>query len=167
MFSKTPEHRRKYLNMVLAQKEPRYLESLGQYKKILFQKNRLLQDIKAGRATAEGLDSWNEQLVAVGSYIIQERKKFVNYLNTSIADIYTTISGFHRPVEVVYESVPGEAQEEIAEGLRAKLSEAANREALLSSCLVGPHRDDFFLISDGLYLSPFSSAESCAARSWL
>ena len=27
----------------------------------------------------------------------------------------------------------------------------------MGACLVGPHRDDFFLKSEGLYLSPFSS----------
>ncbi len=33
----------------------------------------------------------------------------------------------------------------------------SGREAAVCTCLVGPHRDDFSLKSDGLYLSPFSS----------
>ena len=40
MFSKSPETRRKYLNMVLSQKSPEYLESMTEYKRVLFQKNR-------------------------------------------------------------------------------------------------------------------------------
>ena len=157
MFSKTPDYRRKYLNMVLSQKNPEYLEALGSYKKVLFQKNKLLQDVKAGKGNAGGLDSWNEQLAALGSYIILERKKFVSFLNTSIAEIYTTISGFHRPVEVDYETIAGDTQEEIAENIKAKLAVVAAKEQLLATCLVGPHRDDFSLKSEGLYLSPFSS----------
>lgn len=157
MFSKTPDSRRKYLNMVLSQKDIKYLESLGQYKKILYQKNKLLQDIKQGKATAESLASWNEQLVEVGSYIILERKKFTKYLNISIAEIYSAISGFHRPIEVQYETIAGDTKEEIAANLAKKIKDYAPKEAMLASCLVGPHRDDFFLISDGLYLSPFSS----------
>lgn len=157
MFTKTPDSRRKYLNMVLCQKNLEYLDALTNYKKALFQKNRLLQDQKAGRATAGDLDSWNEQLVSLGSYIILERKKFINFLNTSIAEIYTTISGFHRPVEVFYESLDGDSQEEIALSFRQKLEMVAKKEALLATCLVGPHRDDFSLKSEGLYLSSFSS----------
>lgn len=157
MFNKPPESRRKYLNMVLAQKNLEYLDTLGTYKKTLFQKTRLLQDIKTGKSHGEGLAEWNEQLVALGSYIILERKKFISFLNTSMAEIYTTISGFHRPVEVSYNTLPGDSLEEIAQNFRLKLEEVSKKEAALAACLVGPHRDDFSLKSDGLFLSPFSS----------
>ena len=157
MFTKTPESRRKYLNMVLAQKDLRYLDSLTQYKKVLYQKNKLLQDMRQGRSSGEGLDSWNEQLVALGAYIIFERKEFAKYLNNSISDVYTLISGFHRPVEVSYETISGELEAEIAESLRGQLLEYEAKEKMLGVSLVGPHRDDFFLKSEGLYLSPFSS----------
>jgi DNA replication and repair protein RecF len=157
LFSKTPDARRKYFNMVLSQKSRAYLETIGEYKKILFQKSRLLQDIKAGRAQATGLDVWDVQLAEVGSQIIFERKKFVNYLNTSIAEIYSSISGFHRPVEVVYETLPGEIPEEIKAEIALKLQNYRAKELLSASCLVGPHKDDFALKSEGLLLPPFSS----------
>ncbi len=157
LFNKAPEVRRKYLNMVLSQKNLEYLDALGSYKKILFQKNKLLQDVKNGRAQAEDLAPWNEQMANLGSFIIMERKKLVNFLNNSIADIYTTISGFHRPVEIVYESLPGDTQEAIAQKFLEKQAKLADKELLLGTSLVGPHRDDFSLKSEGLFLSPFSS----------
>ncbi len=157
LFSKTPDARRKYLNMVLAQKDLRYLDALTQYKQVLQRKSRLLQDTRAGLSGGEDLPAWNEQLVELGSQIITERRKFLSFLNDSISEIYANISGFHRPVEVSYESVAGETQEEIAEQLRQKLALYAEKEAAAAACLVGPHRDDFSLKSDGLYLSPFSS----------
>ncbi len=157
MFSKSPDSRRKYLNMVLSQKNLNYLDALANYKKALFQKNKLLADIRAGRVQNTGLEEWNEQLVSFGSQIILERKKFINYLNNSIADVYTTISGFHRPVEVSYETLPGDILEEIQDSFRQKLEALKSKEAILANCLVGPHRDDFFLKSEGLFLSPFSS----------
>lgn len=157
MFSKTPDYRRKYLNMVLSQKNLEYLEALTNYKKALFQKNKLLQDLKAGRKPAGDLESWNDQLVNYGSLIIIERKKFVSFLNTSVAEIYTTISGFHRPVEVDYETLQGNTKEEIEASFREKLALVEAKEKFLTTCLVGPHRDDFSLKSEGLFLSPFSS----------
>jgi DNA replication and repair protein RecF len=157
MFSRPPESRRRYLNMVLSQKNLEYLDSLGKYKKALFQKTRLLQDMKAQRSLGEDLAEWNEQLIALGSYIILERKKLISFLNTSMAEIYTTISGFHRPVEVFYDTLAGDSLEEISQSFREKLMVVAKKEAILASCLAGPHRDDFSLKSDGLFLSPFSS----------
>jgi DNA replication and repair protein RecF len=157
MFTRSPESRRKYLNMVLSQKNLEYLDALGKYKKALFQKTRLLSDVRAGRALGEDLAEWNEQLIALGSGIILERKKLISFLNTSIAEIYTTISGFHRPVEVFYNTLTGDNLEEITQSFRQKLEIAAKKEAALAACLVGPHRDDFSLKSDGLFLSPFSS----------
>jgi DNA replication and repair protein RecF len=157
MFSKAPEVRRKYLNMVLSQKNLEYLEALGNYKKALFQKNKILANLKTGKGLAEDLGSWNEQLIKIGSLIIMERRKLMNYLNNSIADIYTTISGFNRPVELFYESLPGETLEEVESSFGLKLAKYAEKEKLIGSSLVGPHRDDFSLKSEGLYLSPFSS----------
>lgn len=158
MFSKSPETRRKYLNMVLSQKAPEFLETLGQYKRAIFQKNKLLLDIRAGNhAAATSLEEWNNQLVNYGSEIIFQRRKFVNFLNQSISEVYTTISGFHRPVEVTYESLVGETLEEIKQSFMAKLTLVKQKEAVVASCLVGPHKDDFFLKSEGLFLSPFSS----------
>ncbi len=157
MFGKSPDVRRKYLNMVLSQNSPVYLESLGAYKKILFQKTRLLQDLKNGRGVGEGLEAWNQQLVEVGAVITSERKKFINFLNTRIAEVYTNISGFHRPIEVWYQGVEGESLAEIKQNLQQKLETVSSKEKLLAVCLAGPHRDDFSLKSEGLYLPPFSS----------
>lgn len=155
IFTKSPDARRKYLNMVLAQKNPLYLENLTQYKKILTQKNRLLQNgLQNGR---QSLDPWNEQLVDYGSKIIFERRNFFNFLNQNISEVYAAISKFQRPVEAVYESLVGETIEEIAQAFTERLAQVADKEKVVAMSLVGPHRDDFFLQSEGLYLAPFSS----------
>lgn len=157
MFSKAPEVRRKYLNMVLAQKSREYLENLTVYKKALFQKTRLLQNLKQGLGSGEDLEAWNQQLVEFGSEIIQERKKFVNFLNNNFSEVYTTISGFHRPVEFWYDGLEGETKEEISQKFYERLAAFQKKEEFLGSCLVGPQRDDFSLKSEGLFLPPFSS----------
>lgn len=157
MFSKAPEQRRKYLNMVLAQKNPEYLEILSAYKRVVFQKTRLLSDLRSGVVENGDISVWNQQLVDYGSQIILERKNFINFLNNSIADVYTSISGFHRPIEVSYESLPGDQLSEITQNFQYKLAEVSPRENASAICLVGPHKDDFFLKSEGLFLTPFSS----------
>lgn len=157
LFTASPESRRRYLNMVLSQKDIQYLEDIGNYKKVLSQKNRVLQQVRGGGASQDDLIAWNEQIVKLGVPIIMHRKRFVSFLNQHFAEIYSNISGFHRPVEVEYATIPGTTVEEVEEALRKLLADQTQREIMLSSSLVGPHRDDFNLKSDGLFLSPFSS----------
>lgn len=157
LFTGSPENRRRYLNMVLSQKDIQYLEDVANYKKVLGQKNRMLSQVRAGVANAEELVSWSEQLVRLGVPIIMHRKRFLNFLNQHFAEIYSAISGFHRPVEVEYETVSGATLEEVEESLRRGLEDNRQREINMATSVVGPHRDDFNLKSDGLFLSPFSS----------
>jgi len=157
IFTKAPEARRKYLNMVLSQKSSAYLDNLANYKKVLSQKNRLLQDIRSGSAQPDTLVVWNEQLVDLGTEIILARKAFINFLNQNISEVYTAISQFHRTVEVVYETLDGNTAGEIKEQFEIQLKRLAERESAAGTALVGPHRDDFYLQSEGLYLAPFSS----------
>lgn len=157
IFTRNPEVRRKYLNMVLSQNNRTYLEYLASYKRIISQKNHLLQELRQGQSSSGDLDSWNKQLAEVGSNIIFERKKFVNFLNQHISDIYATISKFQRPIEVVYDSLDGETREEIEERFLEQINLLSEREQTIGISLVGPHRDDFSLKSEGLYLAPFSS----------
>lgn len=157
LFTHMPEARRKYLNMVLSQKSIDYLDNLSRYKKTLTQKNKLLQDIRNRIAQPDGLQSWNDQLIEVGSKIILERKKFINYLNQHISEVYAGISQFHRTIEVVYETLGGETLEEIEAEFRAALEKLGTREISAGTSLIGPHRDDFDLQSEGIYLVSFSS----------
>jgi DNA replication and repair protein RecF len=157
LFTGSPEGRRRYLNMVLSQKDIQYLEDITNYKKVLAQKNRMLQQIRNGAAGNDDLVAWNEQLVRLGVPIIMHRKRFISFLNQHFAEIYSSISGFHRPAEVEYATIPGTTVEEVEEAFRKALEEHASREIALMSSIVGPHRDDFNLKSDGLFLSPFSS----------
>ncbi len=157
LFTSSPEVRRRYLNMVLSQKDLQYLDDVTNYKKIISQKNRLLQQGKMGGVDDESLASWNEQLVQVGVAIVMARKRFIGYLNQHFEEVYSSISGFHRSVEVEYRTIPGNTQEEVEESFRGALASLAQKERLAGTSLVGPHRDDFNLKSDGLYLAPFSS----------
>ncbi len=157
LFTKSPESRRKYLNMVLSQKSIEYIDNITKYKKVLLQKSKLLQELKTNKQNIDTLKSWNEQLIDYGSEIILERRKFINFLNQNISEVYAGISKFHRTVEVVYESLVGETLEEIKESFRAELEQKSQKELFAGTSLVGPHRDDFMLQSEGLYLVSFSS----------
>ncbi len=157
LLNKAPDQRRRYLNILLSQKSKEYLESLYNYKKIITQKNQLLSNIRAGKASPSELAAWNEQLALFGTEIIEFRKEYVNYLNQAISEVYAAVSGFSRPIEVEYQTVPGASKAEVLANFKKLLFDYQQKEIMAASSLVGPHRDDFTLKSEGLYLAPFSS----------
>lgn len=157
MFGKSPETRRKYLNMVMSQASPEYLDNLNAYKKILTQKQKILQEGKQNGVNEQELATWNERLVEYGTNLILERRRYVAFLNQRLAEVYSGITGFHRPVEVAYETLVGDSLEAIQQSFQDRLAELADREKASGMSLVGPHRDDFRLHSEGVYLAPFSS----------
>jgi len=157
LMNKPSDQRRRYLNMILSQNSPKYMEDLYNYKKVITQKNQLLYNIKSGRSSIGELATWNEQQAYFGSEIIATRKEYVNYLNQSISEIYAAVSGFSRPIEVEYKTVNGDSKHSIAANFKKDLFENQEREIATATSVIGPHRDDFTLISDGIYLTPFSS----------
>lgn len=157
LLSRTPDQRRRYLNMILSQKNAGYMENLYNYKKIVSQKNQLLGNIRAGKSSPSDLQAWNEQLAAFGTEIILERKAYINYLNQAISEVYAAVSGFSRPIEVEYDTIQGDDRATILSNFKKSLFDNQSKEIAMASSVVGPHRDDFTLKSEGLYLAPFSS----------
>ncbi|MBU6447283.1 DNA replication and repair protein RecF [Patescibacteria group bacterium] len=157
LFSRSPDQRRRYLNILLSQKSREYMDNLYNYKKVITQKNQLLQNIRNGKASPTELQAWNEQMALFGTEIIVQRRQYINYLNQAISEVYAAVSGFARPIEVEYDSIPGESKGEILSNFKKLLFDSQQKEILAGSSLVGPHRDDFMLKSEGLYLVPFSS----------
>ena len=157
LMNASSDQRRRYLNMILSQNSPQYMEDLYNYKKVITQKNQLLYSVKNGRASVNDLSTWNDQQIYFGSEIIAKRKEYINYLNRGISEIYAAVSGFSRPIEVQYKTIAGENKPTIAANFKKALFDNQDREIALASSVVGPHRDDFTLFSEGIYLTPFSS----------
>ena len=157
LLNKPSDQRRRYLNMVISQKNKQYLEDLHNYKKIITQKNQLLFNIKNGKSSTSDLTIWNEQQALFGTEIIVQRKEYIAFLNTKISELYAEISGFFRPIEVDYMTVAGDTKQTIYVNFKKELFQNQEREIAQSATVVGPHRDDFTLRSEGQFLSPFSS----------
>jgi DNA replication and repair protein RecF len=151
------DQRRRYLNMVLSQKDSRYLDNLYTYKKILSQKNELLYKIQTGQSSVSELQIWNEQQAVFGSEITLARREYLNFLNAKLPEVFYAITGFNRPIEVFYKGVPGDSLASI--GAQYKKLQYENQEKEITSgvSIIGPHRDDFEFLSEGGSITPFSS----------
>jgi DNA replication and repair protein RecF len=146
-----PVARRLFVDGFAARLFPSHVPVLLRYRRLLEQRNRLLQS----RAPMERLAPWDEQVATVGMELIDRRRRAVAALQTELARVYPAISGEWHKVHVSYRSVVGEATEPSA--LVAELERVRGVELRRGQTLVGPHRDDLGIELDGVDARAFGS----------
>lgn len=146
-----PSERRKFVDMELFQIDKYYLYNLNQYNKIINQRNKLLKDFYFHSDLNETLQVWNMQLVTYGKQIINRREKFVEQLGEIIADIHRNLSGDKENLEILYEPNVNEDEFE------SKLRVYQEKDIKLKMTSVGPHRDDFCFMVNGVDIRKYGS----------
>jgi DNA replication and repair protein RecF len=154
----SPSARRLFIDGFATRLYPSHLPALLRYRRLLEQRNRMLQT----RATPERLAPWDEQVAAVGMELVDRRRRAVAALQTELARVYSSLVGTGRlasgesgKVQVAYRSAVGEATEPAA--LVAALEKARAIELRRGQTLVGPHRDDLAIELDGVDARAFGS----------
>ena len=149
-----PEMRRRFLDNILSQARPAYLEDLLNYRRALRQRNAILLQYRKTRSIARDvLSSWNAELVRLGSQIVARRLHFMSIFQEHLAEAYRLISAVGETPGMEYQSIAsfeeGVQVEEVAEIFERQLARVASRELESGRSLVGPHRDEIvFRIND-------------------
>ncbi|MBE5882242.1 MAG: DNA replication/repair protein RecF [Lachnospiraceae bacterium] len=146
-----PSERRKFVDMELFQIDKYYLYNLNQYNKIINQRNKLLKDFYFNTDLNETLQVWNMQLVTYGNQIIKRRETFVEQLNEILYNIHKNLSGEKEELIVVYE--PNVKEEDF----ELKLKSSQEKDIKLKMTSVGPHRDDFCFMVNGVDIRKYGS----------
>lgn len=146
-----PVARRMFIDGFAARLYPSHVSALLRYRRLLEQRNRLLQS----RVSGERLAPWDEQVASLGMELVDRRRRAVAALQTEIQRVYPAVSGARHKVQVSYRSVVGEATEPAA--LVAALGQARAMELRRGQTLVGPHRDDLAIELDGVDARAFGS----------
>jgi DNA replication and repair protein RecF len=159
-----PSHRRQYLNLANSQASPSHLRALQRYNRVLLQRNQVLRLVRDRRQTAGALEPWTEQLVALGSQILHERLSMLCHLEPRLAEIFRDLAGTSDTLQVAYRSTVCDASpgclpsaSEVETAFRERLVAVAGREIDQAVSLLGPHRDDFSFILDGVDLNTYGS----------
>ncbi|KKP69807.1 MAG: replication and repair protein RecF protein [candidate division CPR3 bacterium GW2011_GWE2_35_7] len=143
----SPEIRRRYLDNILIQIDREYVRNLSQYRKVVYQRNRLLESIRERKSKENELDYWNEKLLELGRFIQERRFQLISFLNDELLK-YSFLYRSKKQITLVYknnlvseERLFSHAQKEIAAGLT----------------LIGPHRDEMLVFLDGKKIESFGS----------
>jgi DNA replication and repair protein RecF len=162
-----PADRRKFIDFVLSQASKSYLLDVMEYKRVLKQRNRVLQDQRGARnGLSSGLDAWDEGLIRHGSRIVSARLKFLESFQHQLQQSYEQLVEESEVPNVHYVSTIGESPETVENGqrkeyvdhlFRAALSETRADESRIGMTLVGPHRDELAFTLDGLDIRKYAS----------
>lgn len=154
-----PAGRRRYLDILISQGNPIYLKALQRYTQVVRQRNRLLRLIREGRAENAELEFWDDRLVREGSWLTWQREQALSLLAGLCADHHRNLSSPGEDLTLhQMPSVPGTGGLEDAEArFRQSLLAQRARELATGSTAVGPHRDDFKLLVDGVDMGTFAS----------
>jgi DNA replication and repair protein RecF len=159
-----PGRRRRFIDRGAVAVSPRFLDTLARYNQVIKQKNRLLGEAAAGDNAARYIsqvEAWNEQLVELGAAIHQQRTSYVEQLNRVLDqnDHGHAIFGAER-INLRYRSqLEGKGDlDRYADLFRERLALRLTAELSAGHSLIGPHRDDLEIFSDGREIARYGSA---------
>lgn len=166
-----PSARRRFVDDLLVQRQPRWSAVRAEYDRIVKQRNALLKsaapvlrrgkaryaDPQATAAALHTLDVWDEQVAGLGSQLLYARLRLLRDLRGYLARAYEQVSGGAGAAQAAYRSSLREQEAQaIAAGevpevdalrtaFHASLAAVRGDEIERGVSLVGPHRDDILL----------------------
>jgi DNA replication and repair protein RecF len=131
------EERRKFIDSLLSQLDPAYLQHLIDYNKILLQRNSLLRSFEeSGNRDLSLLDVLDEQLVRTGDLIFDKRKQFFVSFLPAVKHLYLEIARQPEDVNLFYES------QLLHSGFAELLQATRQKDIYARRTTAGIHRDD-------------------------
>ena len=146
------ETRRKFMDGVISQSNPSYLQTLINYNKVLSQRNSLLKYFAANQTfDPTTLAVYNEQLYSYGTEIHQHRKVFIEAFVPIFKEQYSQISGENEKVDLRYMS------KLYQNNLLHLLENSLEKDRILQYTTTGTHKDDLGFEIEGHPIKKFGS----------
>lgn len=170
----SPGVRRRWLDVMLSQSDRKYLRFLSRYTRILSQRNGLLkQNEDSAARRRDEFDYWDEQLAALGSYVLAVRAMAVAAISSRAGEHFGRlapevaslgmeyVSTLEQPAEwwhaVANSASADEATQRVGGVYERQLKESFSADASRGVTQVGPHRDDVQFTIGNRPLSRFGS----------
>ena len=158
-----PDERRRFLNNIMSQARPVYLDDLMKYRRTLRQRNELLTQYRKAphRAQPSVLASWDAELVTLGTRVVTARLRFLQEFIGFLQEAYQRIEAVAEKPTITYDTIGKiklQADEEtVAQVYWQQLERVARRERALGRTLIGPHRDELVFRLDDFEVRRYAS----------
>lgn len=152
LITEGSDHRRKFMDGVIAQNDKNYLTDLLAYTQILSQRNALLKYFALNNTyNADTLAVYNTQLVQHGVPIFEKRSAFLKAFIPIFKDRYAAITDAKEEVDISYKS-------QLKENTLAQLlEESLTKDRAVQYTSSGIHKDDLGFMLNGHPVKKFGS----------
>ena len=143
----SPSVRRNFIDREFSQMSAKYLYTANQYKDVLKQRNRYLKQLQSKQASDKlYLDVLTEQLVDFASELITRRVVLIKKLDAAAQAIQAAITQDNEQLHIQYVSqLDDESLTDVAsvkQEMLARFKKLGEREIIMGTTMLGPHRDD-------------------------
>lgn len=141
----SPNERRLFLDTSISQIRPIYKYNINRYNKILFQRNNLLKLDKIKNDTNNLLDIFDMQLANTGTEIIISRVEFIAKLSEISSRIHEKLTLGKESLTLSYSSninYKSMDRKEIERKFLKSLIDNRDKDMVIGTTSIGPHRDD-------------------------
>lgn len=158
-----PEERRRFLNNILSQARPSYMEDLWVYRRALKQRNELLAQYQRLRMPPpdELLESWDNELARAGARVIWQRLDFLRNFDRYLENAYATMAHVVERPSITYSTSIDVSGDVDAAGVESRfgrrIDERRRRDTDLGRTGDGPHRDELVFELNGMDVRRFAS----------
>lgn len=170
----SPPIRRRWLDVVLSQTDRKYLRFLSRYTRILSQRNGLLKQTNGQPAASRAeFDYWDEQLTALGSYIVAARAIAAGRIAEQAVVHFRQLAPEVDDLGISYESSlqqpaqwwdavttlgsADEAVQRVSVAYEKRMQQSFSSDQTRGVSQIGPHRDDAVFSLGGRPLARFGS----------
>lgn len=154
-----PELRRRFLDRGVVCTMPSYLGVISEYNRVLKQKNKLLRDAAEAEDSTPFvrlIEVWNDQQARLGTEIHLARTAYVEKLRAALRpQLFKHEQMMIRYLSSLEEKGNLDHYEDL---LRERLALRLRAEMAAGYSLIGPHRDDLGIWSDGREVAKFGSS---------
>jgi DNA replication and repair protein RecF len=173
-----PSERRRYLDMVISQVSPRYVQHLSDYSATLTQRNALLKQLAERGGDLDQLAVWDGMLARHGAFIMKERIRTIRELEEEAKSLHYDLTDGKEVLRLDYQpaydpiavtngqmALPvstvadrsGIDIKEIENGMLTALRKLQREEIARGSTTIGPHRDELRFLSNQVDLGDYGS----------
>lgn len=150
----SPQCRRSFLDLHIAQYSPLYIHHLTRYNRALKQRNQMLKS-----RTVHSIESWEQELAKGAAYITLQRQKAIQELMARSSPLHSSFSSLMESLALHYKPQSGNAAEE--EAVRRyyleQFAKNRRREMELGMTLSGPHKDEMLISVNQRDIRAFAS----------
>lgn len=159
-----PADRRKFLDRGIVGVDPSYLREIGEYRRVLAQRNALFRGEGARDLSLQSaqLDVWDERLAEAGSVLHRRRREYAMELATHLGAAERALFPEGGEIRLHYRPSPKASEDKdpaaFTETFLDALRAGRSRDRMLGYTHGGPHRDELLVELDGSDLRKFGSA---------